>query len=66
MVNHPQRKKQANIATFAAQWNLADPIEMYFDHLEDCYITTLIAMPPDILEQIMDMVIMTLKIMGLY
>ena len=39
-------EKQANNTTFAAPWNPAEPIETYFDRLEDCYVTALIASPP--------------------
>ena len=59
-------EKQANTTAFAAQWSPADPIETYFDHLDDCYVTAIIAMPPYTLEQMMDMAIMTLQITGLY
>ena len=54
------------MTAFAAQWNPADPTETYFDCLEDCYVTAIVATPPYTLEQMMDMAIMTLQITGLY
>ena len=59
-------EKQANMTAFTAQWNPSDPIETYFDRLEDCYVTAIIATPLYTLEQMMDMAIMTLQITGLY
>ena len=59
-------EKQANNALFGAPWNPADPIETYFDRLEDCFVTAIIATPPYTLAQMMDMAIMTLQITGLY
>lgn len=59
-------EKQANNALFGAPWNPADPIETYFDRLEDCFVTAIIATPPYTMEQMMDMAIMTLQITGLY
>lgn len=44
--NPSPAEKQANMTAFAAQWNPADPIEAYLDHLEDYYMTVLIATPP--------------------
>jgi hypothetical protein len=59
-------EKQANNALFGAPWNPADPIETYFDCLEDCFVTAIIATPPYTMAQMMDMAIMTLQIAGLY
>ena len=59
-------EKQANNTTFAAPWNPAEPIETYFDRLEDCYVTALIASPPFTMAQMIDMAIMTLQVTGLY
>jgi hypothetical protein len=59
-------EKQANNALFCAPWNPADPIETYFDRLEDCFVTAIIATPPYTMAQMMDMAIMTLQITGLY
>ena len=59
-------EKQANNALFGAPWNPADPIETYFDRLEDCFVTAIIATPPYTMAQMMDMAIMTLQITGLY
>jgi hypothetical protein len=59
-------KKQANNALFGAPWNPADPIKTYFDRLEECFVTAIIATPPYTTAQMMDMAIMTLQITGLY
>ena len=59
-------EKQANNALFGAPWNPADPIETYFDRLEDCFVTAIIATPPYTMAQMMDMAMMTLQITGLY
>ena len=41
----PPAEKQANNIALNAPRNPAQPIKTYFDHLEDCYIAALIAMP---------------------
>lgn len=59
-------EKQANSNAFREQWNPADPIETYFDRLEDCYVTALIAPPPFTMPQMCDMAITSLQLTGLY
>ena len=59
-------EKQANSNAFREQWNPADPIETYFDRLEDCYVTALIASPPFTMPQMCDMAITSLQLTGLY
>jgi hypothetical protein len=45
----------------SSPWNPAKPIEIYFDRLEDCYVTTLISsLPFTTMAQMIDMTIMTL------
>ena len=59
-------EKQANSSAFREQWNPADPIETYFDRLEECYVTALIASPPFTMPQMCDMAITSLQLTGLY
>jgi hypothetical protein len=59
-------EKQANANSFREQWNPADPIKTYFDRLEDCYVTALIATPPFTMPQMCDMAITSLQLTGLY
>ena len=59
-------ERNANDAAFAAPWNTADPIENYFDRLEDCYVAAIIASPPYTMEQMMTRAIMAIQLTGLY
>lgn len=59
-------ERNANDALFAAPWNPAEPIETYFDRLEDCYVAAIIAMPPYTIEQMMTKAIMAIQLTGLY
>ncbi len=57
---------QANDTAFAAPWNSNDPIETFFDRLEDCYVAAIIATPPFTLDQMMSRAIMSIQLTGLY
>lgn len=59
-------ERNANDALFSAPWNTAEPIETYFDRLEDCFVAALIASPPYTMEQMMTRAIMSIQLMGLY
>jgi hypothetical protein len=59
-------ERNANDAAFAAPWNPAEPIETYFDRLEDCYVAAIIASPPYTMEQMMTRAIMAVQLTGLY
>ena len=51
---------------FAAPWNPAEPIETYFDRLEDCYVAAIISSPPYTMEQMITWAIMAVQLTGLY
>ena len=59
-------ERNANDALFAAPWNPSEPIETYFDRLEDCYVAAIIATPPYTIEQMMTKAIMAIQLTGLY
>ena len=59
-------KRQANDAAFATPWNPTEPIEAYFDRLEDCFVAAVIAKPPYTLEQLITRAIMGIQLTGLY
>ena len=64
--HHQQRNKPTN-TTFTAPWNPAEPIEVYLDHLDDCYVSALIVSLPFTMAQMIDMAIMMLQVTpGLY
>jgi hypothetical protein len=51
---------------FAAPWNPNEPIETFFDRLEDCYVFSIMAKPPYTQEQLIDNAIMSIQCTGLY
>ena len=59
-------ERQANDAAFAAPWDQNDPIEAYFDRLEDCFVNAVIAKPPYTIEQLITRAIMGIQMSGLY
>ena len=59
-------ERNANDAAFSAPWNTNEPIETYFDRLEDCYVAAIIASPPYTMEQMMTRAIMAIQLTGLY
>lgn len=59
-------ERNANDAAFAAPWQTTEPIETYFDRLEDCYVAAIIASPPFTMEQMMTRAIMAIQLTGLY
>ena len=59
-------ERQANDTAFAAPWNSNDPIETFFDRLEDCYVAAIIATPPFTIDQMMNRAIMSIQLTGLY
>ena len=59
-------ERNANDGAFAAPWNPAEPIETYFDRLEDCYVAAIISSPPYTMEQMMMRAIMAVQLTGLY
>lgn len=59
-------ERNANEAMFAAPWNTAEPIEAYFDRIEDCYVAALIASPPYTMEQMIIRAITSIQLTGLY
>ena len=59
-------ERNANDAAFAAPWNPVEPIETYFDRLEDCYVAAIISSPPYTMEQMMTRAIMAIQLTGLY
>lgn len=59
-------ERNANEAMFAAPWNTSEPIEAYFDRIEDCYVAAIIASPPYTMEQMMIRAITSIQLTGLY
>ena len=59
-------KKDDNEGKFNARWSPNEPIESYFDRLEDCYIFSIIAKVPYTFEQLIDKAIITIQCTGLY
>ena len=59
-------ERNANEALFSAPWNTMEPIETYFDLLEDCFVPAIIASPPYTMEQMMTRAIMSIQLTGLY
>ncbi len=59
-------ERNANETLFAAPWNTAEPIETYFDRIEDCYVAALIASPPYTMEQMSTRAITSIQLTGLY
>lgn len=59
-------ERNANEALFTAPWNTAEPIEAYFDRIEDCYVAALIAAPPYTMEQMSARALMSIQLTGLY
>jgi len=59
-------ERNANDAAFSAPWNTSEPIETYFDRLEDCYVAAIIASPPFTMEQMITRAIMAIQLTGLY
>jgi hypothetical protein len=59
-------ERNANEALFTAPWNTAEPIETYFDRIEDCYVAALIAAPPYTMEQMSARALMSIQLTGLY
>lgn len=59
-------ERNANDALFSAPWNTAEPIETYFDRLEDCFVAAIIASPPYTMEQMTTRAIMSIQLTGLY
>jgi hypothetical protein len=59
-------KCNANEALFAAPWNTTEPIEAYFDRIEDCFAAAMIASPPYTTEQMIIRTITSIQLTGLY
>lgn len=59
-------ERNSNEALFATPWNPAEPIETYFDRLEDCYVAAIIASPPYTIAQMITKAIMAIQLTGLY
>ena len=59
-------EKEANETAFNTEWNPIDPIEAFFDRLEDCFITAFIAKPPFTKPQLIDKAIRAIQRTGLY
>jgi len=59
-------EQNANDAAFAAPWNTTEPIETYFDRLEDCYVAAIIASPPFTMEQMITRALIAIQLTGLY
>jgi hypothetical protein len=59
-------ERTENDALFATPWNPADPIETFFDRLEDCFVAALIATPPYTIDQMCAKAIMAIQLTGLY
>ena len=64
--NPSPAERNANDAQFAAPWNTAEPIETYFDRLEDCYVAAIIASPPFTMEQMITRAIMAIQLTGVF
>ncbi|KAL7483519.1 hypothetical protein ACHAW6_009166 [Cyclotella cf. meneghiniana] len=58
--------KRANDHTFNAPWNPSEPIEAFFDRLEECYKVAFLAKPPYMMEQMIDKAIIAIQDTGLY
>ena len=59
-------ERNANEALFAAPWNTSEPIEAYFDRIEDCFVAAMIASPPYTTEQMIIRAITSIQLTGLY
>jgi hypothetical protein len=59
-------ERNANEALFAAPWNTAEPIEAYFDRIEDCFVAAMIASPPYTMDQMVTRAITSIQLTGLY
>jgi hypothetical protein len=59
-------ERQVNDTAFAAPWNSNDPIETFFDCLEDCYVAAIITTPPFTLDQMINRAIMSIQLTSLY
>ncbi len=59
-------KKAANQAQFDQGWNPADPIEVLFDRLEECFLFAKVAKPEYTKEQMIDKAIIAIQKTGLY
>ena len=59
-------EKEANETAFNTEWDPSDPIEAFFDRLEDCFITAFIAKPPFTKPQLIDKAIRAIQRTGLY
>ena len=59
-------ERNNNEAMFAAPWNTSEPIETYFDRMEDCYVAALIASPPYTMEQMITRALTSIQLTGLY
>ena len=57
----PPREKKANKKVLCAHWNPSNQIEELYDHLEDCFVRSIITQPPFIIDQMIDRVLMTVK-----
>lgn len=47
-------EKQATYTLFSTLWNRIEPIEAFFNHLNDCYVTDIITTLPYTMEQMSD------------
>lgn len=61
-----QAERQANDTTFDAAWDPQDPMEAYFDRLEDSYVATVIAQLLYTMEQLVTHAIMGIQLSRLY
>ena len=59
-------EKEANEMASNMEWDPMDPIEAFFDQLEDCFITAFIAKLPFTKPQLIDKAICAIQCMGLY
>lgn len=59
-------EKKENDRKFNAPWLTTEPIEAYFDRLEECYIFSVMAKVPYTFEQLIDKAIIAIQGTGLY
>jgi hypothetical protein len=59
-------EKAENDRKFNAPWASNEPIESYFDRLEDCYIFSIMAKVPYTFEQLIDKALIAIQRTGLY
>ena len=59
-------EKEVNESKWGVRWNPSNPIKDLFDCLEECYTIAIIALPPYVMEQMIDNALIAIQQTGLY